>query len=1399
MAKGRSPEETRIQLGDFPLHEITSLIEELGVDETRTAFLHIPYRIWQDASLLLLPLIVDQDVIGILCLSGGQAPYTSTFALQLAPFVCTYSHLVSFLWGRKHFFRMEDEIKSLGELQDLILHSAGEGILGLDQYQRIIFSNASASRMLGYSESELFHQNLQQLIADNINRSRLSSLCQTAMSEETMRMTGSFFCRKDGSQFPVEYTATPLWKEDRASGAVIVFRDMTEQLQVEAQIKESNELFQAAFHFSPVGKGLVSPEGTWMMTNQALSDITGYSKEELLDRSFTALTVPDDQEEENRCLQAVLKGETASFQYEKRCVHKEGQILTLVVSGRTVSGNQGQLLYSVVHLRDITQQKALASMLQNKDALFRAAFDHAPIGKSITATDGRLLEVNRVLCEITGYTESELLSRRFQDLTEPEDLEKDEDSIRKMFSGELTRITFEKRYIHKDGHRIWLLVLVSAIPGSDGKTAFYISQMQDITARKLIEEALKENESRFRRAFDDAGNGMALVSLEMRFLRINPAFCEMLGYEPTELLGKTFQELTHPDDLDIGPAYMRQMLSGEISKARFEKRYIHRDGHPVHIILNTSLLRDEKNVPLYFITHFLDLTERRQFEADLRKSEENFRRAFDDAAIGMALVSIEGQYLKVNPRFARMLGYNEEELTLKHIPDISHPDDYAGDMLFLQKMTSGETQTGTREKRYIRKDGQVLWAFLTSSCARDASGKVLYLITQMQDITERRQFEQTIQESEERFRSAFDYAAIGMALVSIEGRFLRVNQAVCRLTGYAIDELLQKTFQEITHPDDLEIDLEFIRRTLTGELQTYQMEKRYIHREGQPVWIQLNVSPVKDSTGKVQYFVAQMQDITGRKTAEEQLRRAKEDAETATRAKSDFLATMSHEIRTPMNAVLGMSALLSETELTDEQREMVDTIRSGSSTLLSIINDILDFSKIESGKMELDIQPFELSRCIEESFSLFVSKAREKNLKLKYQLDSEVPRIILGDSVRLRQILVNLVGNAVKFTDTGEIKVSVRPLQTGVFPFENNFNNLQFSVSDTGCGIPEHKLQSVFEAFTQIAPAMSRKYGGTGLGLAICNRLTQLMGGTIQVKSELGTGSTFQFSIRIQTLSSAFSQPAAVRTPLTDYRGLAQRCPLRILVAEDNPTNQKLISHMLGQMGYSVTLVSNGLTVLRELESKEFDLIFMDIQMPEMDGLEATRRIIAQYADRRPKIVAMTAFGMRGDRQVCLNAGMDDYLSKPISIEQIRDMLTCWYYRIMPKEDQARKMLLRELPNFSIDRDQLMLRVGYNKDILNELIGLFEEDCPRLLDALHTAWEAAQFDIMKRNAHEIKGACLALSASRLHVMASNLESLLKSSSTKLDISKLIQEMQAEYHHTAKELKTLSKTVSNTSG
>ena len=516
------------------------------------------------------------------------------------------------------------------------------------------------------------------------------------------------------------------------------------------------------------------------------------------------------------------------------------------------------------------------------------------------------------------------------------------------------------------------------------------------------------------------------------------------------------------------------------------------------------------------------------------------------------------------------------------------------------------------------------------------------------EIAERNRAEAQLRRSEAYFRNALEYAATGMALLGLDGRFQRVNRALCRIVGYAESELLAIEIQSITHPDDRAAYLRGTCDLAEGRLETIELHGRCFHKSGGVRWIQLNCSAVRDADGRALQLVAQLQDITGRKQQEEELSRARDAALASARLKAEFLANMSHEIRTPMNGIIGMTGLLLDTRLEREQREFAETIRSCGDALLMLINDILDFSKIEAGKLSFEVLDFDLRHALESVVELLAEQAHGKGLELLALIPEDVPSLLRGDPGRLRQVLLNLIGNAIKFTHTGEVVLSASYEHAG-----ERDAVVRFTVQDTGIGMSPEVVRELFQPFVQADGSTSRKYGGTGLGLAISRRLAELMGGEIGVASEPGVGSTFWFTAR-------FERQPPLRGEAPPRAGF--RRGIRTLVVDDNATNRRILRRQLapwGVLSEEAGSATEALVQLRRADAADrpFELVLLDMQMPGIDGLQLARQIQADPRLRGVPLVMLTSQGGGEYEAQLRDAGVLACLHKPVRQGKLHDAI----------------------------------------------------------------------------------------------------------------------------------------------
>ena len=783
------------------------------------------------------------------------------------------------------------------------------------------------------------------------------------------------------------------------------------------------------------------------------------------------------------------------------------------------------------------------------------------------------------------------------------------------------------------------------------------------------------------------------------------------------------------------------------------------------------------------------LGEKEKIEEGIAESERKLLDILNSVSEGITLCDKSGFFEVYNSRMADLTGYSMKEANDN--PDfnrlLSPTEDEYQRVLSKQKELCAAGIAQESEVAIRTKSGEKKILLMSSSLIKNNNRKMVLNV--YRDITENKMSERAIHTSTKRFRIFFENNPIPTWVFDLDThQFLEVNNAAINHYGYSKEEFLAMNIMDLRSEDDTESLQEALETIKTRESNTAQGRHRLKDRT--VIDVDLSWHNLDYDNHNAVLVVAQ--DITKSKRAHEELRQAKEDAEIANKAKSEFLANMSHEIRTPMNGVIGTIGLLSDTQLTAEQQEYVETVRLSGDALLNVLNDILEFSKIESNEIELEEHPFRIETCIEETFELFAIQADEKNIDLVYWIDENVPQMVIVDATRLRQVLVNLVSNAVKFTDQGEVHIIVSKASE-----KNGKIELLFSIRDTGIGIPSDKIHKLFRPFSQVDSSSTRKYGGSGLGLAICARAIALLEGQIWVESKSAEGSTFRFTINVsehindtqeqnlypplssktkkvlvvddnktcrQTIedlllewgfivhsastieeahslirnSGPFDIVIAEQT-LTDYSGtrlkeeiskvngkpdnafiiLALRTkrsqivrsknevlqvalkpirhhalyealaaiikqlkgvpassstesasqekrpalpPMNILIAEDNIINQKLIVRILKILGEEVDIANNGLEALNAALKKKYDIVLMDIQMPEMDGYEATRRIRADVPKiNQPIIIAMTANAMVGDREKCIEAGMNDYMSKPILIDEVKRIIKKWY------------------------------------------------------------------------------------------------------------------------------------------
>ena len=748
---------------------------------------------------------------------------------------------------------------------------------------------------------------------------------------------------------------------------------------------------------------------------------------------------------------------------------------------------------------------------------------------------------------------------------------------------------------------------------------------------------------------------------------MNRRACQSLGYTRDELVGMTPTQL----DADITLADLedieRRLNAGE--SVAFESRHRRKDGtvFPVEVRAQAFSEGDRH----FTVALARDVTDRKRAEEALRLSEQRYRSLVEATSAIVWTLPASGLADKSEqPSWTAFTGQTMGQFTGWDWLDAIHPDDRPHTVQLWSAAVAARSFYQI-EYRVRRRDGEYRNMLTRGVPILAGDGEIREWFGTCIDITDLKRAEDALRESEERFRSTFENAAVGIAHKDVTGRFLRVNEKFCDIVGYTREELLTKTWQDITYPDDVATSLRQYSPLMRGESLSFSLEKRYLHKDHSLVWVDVSVSLQRDAAGSPTYAIAMVQDISERKRLEDELRQAKEGAEAANRSKDEFLANVSHEIRTPMNAILGMTELALDTPLTDDQRQYLKTVQSAADSLLGVINDLLDFSKIEAGKLELDCADFSLRAVLGDTLRALALRAHKKGLELISHVQSGVPDALVGDAGRLRQSLLNLVGNAIKFTEEGEVVVRVEVASDAVPEGEVG---LHFTVTDTGIGIPPEKQETIFRAFEQEDTSTTRKYGGTGLGLTIASRLVALMGGKITVDSQPGRGSTFAFTARFGRQPHPPEQVAAwLPVLLRD---------LRVLVVDDSATNRTILEEWLRGWQMEPAAVGDGLAALNALWhatslGRPYPLMLLDARMPDTDGLALAAKLREHNELSSTRIILLTSGDRPGDLARSRQLGINAHLLKPVQQEELLEMI----YQVMSRTNGDATEAARSAPS----------------------------------------------------------------------------------------------------------------------
>ena len=1131
----------------------------------------------------------------------------------------------------------------------------------------------------------------------------------------------------------------------------------------------------------------------------------------------------------------------------------------------------------------------------------------------------------------------------------------------------------EYRFVSRNGKIIWVRDNARIGLAIDGKTKVLRGSAFDISDRK-------ETELKFKAIFNNTFQFVGLLSLDGILLEANQTALDFGGITRDEVIGKPFWEthwFSYSEDIqNVLQQSTREAAQGEF--IRYEVDVMGAGGTTVTIDFSIRPLKDESGEVILLIPEGRDISDLKAIEQNLRKSEARLIEAQRITKLGNWEWDVASdttiwshELFRIFDRDPALGAPAYEDVLQLYIEEDREKHRQAVQL----SVSTGESYY--LELRILRPDGSYGYLEASGHAECDKHGKVIRLYGTAQDISDRKKIEQELLQNKALLRLTLENAPIGIARLAPDGKFLSVNHAFCEIYGYAAEELLNMTAFDITHPDSIARTLATLQGLTDNKTNKSQIEKQYIHKNGNIIDAISRVSLMRDVTSNSIQFITIVEDITDRKKIEAKLELAKL-SEAAIQAKTEFLAIMSHELRTPMNAVIGMTEILRRTPLSSEQQQYLAIIRQGGAILLSVINNVLDFSQIESGDFKISRDPFEVQQCVEDVLDLMTSRIAEKSLELSALISPDVPQQVIGDYVRLRQILINLVSNAIKFTQIGEIVITVS-WKNGA----EGQGRLLFAIRDTGVGIATEELDKLFKAFSQANRSIARQYGGTGLGLVICKQLCELMGGGISVNSTIGEGSTFSFSIMASAIANSTEEPeqdeesmaehivenlselcekevnlggkrillvcnnpnigqaiamytqawqistqiaqsgsdamllfesanfdavlidenlaemdalelasdihqifpdlklvlltfvkvnlnesdfekslekafestkmnsakfaAYINKPITSsklYQTLinifypkqaksipdspnpannsasnpstpeqvtTKEIPLSILIVEDNLINQQLLLKMLKRLGYQVEVVSNGQKAVEAVTQKNYEIIFMDLQMPIMDGLTATTHI-RQLPNRQPWIIGLSANSFAESHQSALAVGMDEYLTKPLAPEDLSTALIRVSQTFAKDVLQISPQLNIKIPPQTSTKknpqklDSSSINLGIFKSIensvgkenLSEVVNNYFNQAEREIAIMRDAFTNQDIVTLEANNHSLKGGSGLFGATRLLKLCRSLQFMCKicieSNEQAIDdieqIGIVLKNIEEEYHLVKQALKAL---------
>ncbi|WP_319481096.1 PAS domain S-box protein [uncultured Draconibacterium sp.] len=1135
----------------------------------------------------------------------------------------------------------------------------------MDENNKYVFISPSCKRITGYSEEE-FYKNPDlfiELIKEDYKDEVFNHYHD--LNKKQPRYISEFpIINKNNKEIWIEHSCIPIFDEEgKFLGIRGNNRDITERKIAERELLKSKEIaerseleFRALYDNSPDMYASVFPETDEIfMCNDTLLEKIGYGRKEIIGTPVLKVFHQDSIEEAKKAFE-VFREKGIINNKELIIAKKNGEKIYVSLNVTPIRDKQGKTLYYMYSWRDISDRIKLRQKQLRDRQLLNETGRLAKIG-------GWEMDVETMTYYYTQETKS--IYGLPIDADPPKGVEglkyytkEAQEKLGKLLQTAIekgNKYDVELPFKNAQGKHLWVRTIGNP-EKKNGKVTRLYGTFQDITAQKLHEtELIKAKEQAnsslqqikviqantpnviWKWDFDKDGNFTNIY--------ISKAADEFLALPEGSIHNSMDKFSTYilPEYLVLVNDAIKNAVKNPNELISLEYEVKKANGKLAWFSSSGKVIPENKKLTIYGST--IDITEKKQNELKLKQSDRVFNLSLDMFCIA----GFDGYFKYLNPAWERTLGWSIEELLSKPWLDFVHPDDADNTENIKSVIVDGK-EVYKFENRYICKDGTIKWL----SWKSQPFPKENIMIGAVRDITEAKRTEneliqakEKVEENEKKFRQAFDHAGIGMALVSLKGNLLKINQSACQIWGYTEVELLNMSFQEITHPDDLKKDLELRHKCIDGKINHYNISKRYIKKSGETMWAKLHVSLVRNNLQQPQFFISQIEDITKQVIYEQELIKAKEKAEESDRLKSAFLANMSHEIRTPMNGILGFTELLQEAELSvKNQKNYIDIIEKSGNRLLNTVNDIIEISKIESGEIKVTKSKVDIISLLDILVAFFKHEAKNKNIDIVLQNNIDGNDLtITSDKNKLSSILSNLIKNAIKYTNEGTINVGLK--------IENN--QVLFSCQDTGIGIPKNRQKAIFNRFEQADIEDKHAHQGSGLGLAIVKSYVEMLDGRIWVESETGKGSAF-YVLLPHEHEEKKEQIVPLEVKSSDF-GMKN---INVLIVEDDVISLMHLSEILKAKVKNIISARNGLEAIDACKNNSgIDLILMDFKMPVMDGIEATKEI--RRFNKDIVIIAQTAYALEGDREKARDAGCNDYISKPINKDILFEVINKYF------------------------------------------------------------------------------------------------------------------------------------------